>query len=303
MRSVVIGLGIQGKKRLAIAGKEAVATVDPVAPAKYRSIEQVPLNFYDAALVCTPDSPKIELIEYLLTHEKHVMVEKPLMAEDTEKLEELRHLVRRYEKVCYTAYNHRFEPNLVRMKENLKNLGKIYYADFFYGNGTARDVRNSVWRDQGAGVLPDLGSHLLDMVLFLFGTIENSFEIWNAKNFENKSWDSVVFGTAGTPSFRMEMTLLSWKNTFRADIVGEKGSLHMNGLCKWGPSTLAVRKRKLPSGKPDEKTFTEPMGDPTWKKEYAHFKKLCKNGDTNLENDIWINEVMNQLTAQLVKNR
>ena len=32
----------------------------------------------------------------------------------------------------------------------------------FYGNGTARLVRDSAWRDQGAGVLPDLGSHLLD---------------------------------------------------------------------------------------------------------------------------------------------
>jgi scyllo-inositol 2-dehydrogenase (NADP+) len=37
MRVVVVGLGVQGNKRLAIAGKDAVATVDPVAPeARYR---------------------------------------------------------------------------------------------------------------------------------------------------------------------------------------------------------------------------------------------------------------------------
>ena len=57
---------------------------------------------------------------------------------------------------------------------NLKNViesgrWEDLQRTFFYGNGTARDVRNSPWRDQGFGVLPDLGSHLLDMVLFLFG--------------------------------------------------------------------------------------------------------------------------------------
>ena len=45
-------------------------------------------------------------------------------------------------------------------------LGRVYRCRLFYGNGTARDVRNSPWRDKGAGVLTDLGSHLLDTVLF-----------------------------------------------------------------------------------------------------------------------------------------
>ena len=44
-------------------------------------------------------------------------------------------------------------------------LGEIYSCRMFYGNGTARLVRESDWRDQGAGVLPDLGSHLLDTLV------------------------------------------------------------------------------------------------------------------------------------------
>ena len=37
----------------------------------------------------------------------------------------------------YTAYNHRFEPHLVKLKISIsKKLGKIYY-EYFYGNGTA----------------------------------------------------------------------------------------------------------------------------------------------------------------------
>ena len=304
MKTVVIGLGIQGNKRLAVAGKEAVATVDPVAPkAQYRNIRQVPLNSYDAALVCTPDSAKFELISYLLKNQKHVLVEKPLLSEGTMELEALCRLAQQPRQVCYTAYNHRFEPNLVRLKELLdkKEIGRVYSANFFYGNGTARDVKNSSWRDKNWGVLPDLGSHLLDMVLFLFGPVDPKFEIWDIKNFENQASDYALFGSKETPSFRLETTLLSWKNTFMLDIIGEKGSLHMNGLCKWGDSTLVIRKRVLPSGRPREALSTVPAGDPTWKMEYAHFKELCKTGGTNLKNDIWINEAFRSLTFQKVK--
>jgi hypothetical protein len=35
----------------------------------------------------------------------------------------------------------------------------------FYGNGTVRLVRDSEWRERGAGV-PDPGSHLLDAAKF-----------------------------------------------------------------------------------------------------------------------------------------
>ena len=58
--------------------------------------------------------------------------------------------------VLYTAYNHRFEPHYVRMRDLIASgaLGRIYCCRMFYGNGTARLVRDSAWRDQGAGVLP-----------------------------------------------------------------------------------------------------------------------------------------------------
>jgi hypothetical protein len=45
-----------------------------------RSIEEVPLEDFDAALLCIPDEPKILIIEYLLVNQKHVLVEKPLFA-------------------------------------------------------------------------------------------------------------------------------------------------------------------------------------------------------------------------------
>ena len=149
MKVAVIGLGTQGNKRMAIARSDVVVTVDPVQPqAQYKNTEAVPIRDYDAALVCTPDDAKISILHYLLSHAKHVLVEKPLFAARSEQLRELESVAKRSKAVCYTAYNHRFEPHIANLKKVLDSgrLGKVYSASFFYGNGTARDVRDS-WRD------------------------------------------------------------------------------------------------------------------------------------------------------------
>lgn len=299
MRVIVVGLGVQGNKRCAVAGKEVVATVDPVHPeATYRSLADVPFGRYDAALVCTPDDAKVELLTHLLNNGKHLLVEKPLLASDNQTLEALATIARSKGVVCYTAYNHRFEPHFVRMKHTIESgqLGKIYCARMFYGNGTARLVRDSAWRDQGAGVLPDLGSHLLDTVLFWFGKPSVPFQIYSCNRFENRSFDHVSFGANGSPVVQLELTLLNWRNHFYADVFAENGSAHIQSLCKWGPSIFTLRDRKLPSGRPDEEATTLVQADPTWALEYQHFKQLCTRGESNIENDMWINAVLNDLT-------
>ena len=228
------------------------------------------------------------------------MSKKPIIAQDSADIETLLALSRERKVSVYTAYNHRFEPHIVRMKELLESgdLGEVYLARFFYGNGTARDVRNSNWRDRGAGVLPDLGSHLIDMALFLFGPSENEFSASCFNRFENNAFDHFFFGTQGRPVLEMEMTLLSWRNHFTCDIYAEKGSAHIQSLCKWGPSTFTRYTRVLPSGRPDEESIIEEEGDPTWKAEYEYFKDLCRRGGSNLENDIIINDALGALSRQ-----
>jgi predicted dehydrogenase len=304
VRVVVVGLGVQGQKRRAVAGSEVVATVDPVYPgATCRALDGVPLDTFDAALVCTPDGPKVELLTYLLDHGKHVLVEKPLLADDPAALTALARLARDRGVACYTAYNHRFEPHFVRMRDAIASgqLGAVYCARMFYGNGTARLVRDSAWRDQGAGVLPDLGSHLLDTALFWFGRPAAPFEIFSANRFENRSVDHVAFGANGAPVVQCEVTLLNWRNHFYADVLAEKGSAHIQSLCKWGPSTFTLRDRKLPSGRPDESSVTLTQPDPTWALEYEHFKQLCARGESNIENDIWINATLNALGTRALE--
>jgi scyllo-inositol 2-dehydrogenase (NADP+) len=302
MRVIVVGLGVQGYKRRRVAGANAVAAVDPINPdAQYRKVEDVPLAIYDAALVCTPDEPKIGVLTYLLGNRKHVLVEKPLWAERDEDISRLQDIARSNRVVCYTAYNHRFEPHFVRMRELVASgrLGTIYRCRMFYGNGTARLVRDSQWRDRGSGVLPDLGSHLLDTARFWFGDVDESFEIFSVDSFENRAPDHVVIGSKKTlPKLELEMTLLSWRNHFTCDVLAERGSAHIESLCKWGPSTFTLRTRVLPSGRPPEESVVLVQDDPTWEIEYAHFERLCgQDAITDLANDRWLNRML-RVTGQ-----
>lgn len=298
-RLLVVGLGVQGRKRLRVAGADAIGTADPVvADANWKRLADVPLDSYDAAALCVPDAAKAKALAHLLGAGKHVLVEKPLpLAPAT--LARLQRTARRTGATCMTAYNHRFEPHFVRMREAIASgrLGKIYRCRMFYGNGTAELVRNSAWRDQGDGVLSDLGSHLLDTVRFWFGGVADGFRVVSANRFENAAPDHVVIASeSGLPKIELEMTLLSWRNHFTCDVFAENGSAHISSLCKWGPSEFVERTRVRPSGRPPEQAVTLIQDDPTWAAEYAHFKEACAAGaKTDFSNDLWIGRTLGRL--------
>lgn len=305
-RIVIIGYGVQGKKRKIYASNHLVSIIDPIAiEADIKSIKEISLKEFDAALICTGDKEKLEIIEYLIKNKKHVLVEKPLLSNSTKYLSRLLNLSKQNNVICYTAYNHRFEPHFIKMKQLIhsKKLGKIYHIRMFYGNGTASLVKNSLWRDQNTGVLADLGSHLLDTLHFWINDItSHNFEITKAHTKENSSFDHVIINNqskSGKVSIELEMSLISWKNTFTCDIIGEKGSAHINSLCKWGPSSFIYRSRVFPSGTPSETQEVFVQSDPTWDLEYKHFLDLCKNSrKSTLEKDIWINDTLLNLSEK-----
>ena len=306
MNIVVVGLGVQGYKRRKYAGADCVATVDPLnMEANYRDLHDVDLDTYDGVLACVPDEPKIDLLRYCLENKKHVLIEKPLWAIDDQQIIELEKLAIKNKVVCYTAYNHRFEPHFIKMRDLIASgeLGQIYSCRMFYGNGTARLVRDSNWRDQGDGVLPDLGSHLLDTCRFWFGNDLNSFSLASYHCFENLAPDHVLVQSENSlPRINLEMTLCMWRNHFTCDILAEKGTAHIESLCKWGPSTFTYRKRVLPSGRPSEYSETLVQEDPTWEAEYIHFKQLINHSTpTDLSTDYWLQKNLRMMGETIKK--
>ena len=120
MRIIIVGLGVQGLKRKKILSitNNFVVGVDPYSKnADYKLLSQVPLGIYDSCFLCVPDHVINELINYCLVNKKHVLIEKPLMAKNKKEILDIQKKAKKNNLVVYTAYNHRFEPHLERVKK------------------------------------------------------------------------------------------------------------------------------------------------------------------------------------------
>ncbi len=297
MKYLLVGLGNIGAKRLALLGDRCIGTVDPYnKEATYRDVRNCKPALFDAVILSVPNQVKIELIHYFLELGKHVLVEKPLLFPDESTAQHLAAIAKKNKAICYTSYNHRFEPLIEEAKKEIDSgvLGKIYTGKLFYGNGTVAHVVGS-WREEGLGVLEDLGPHLLDLAAFLFDDVRGIGinPLW-LKRHESKALDHCLLETEDQ-RFLLETSFISWKNNFKIELYGEKGSLHLQGLCKWGPSELTICERIFPSGVPKERRKTITGSDVTWKKDLDYFESAIAAGLSSFENDQWISKVLRNL--------
>jgi predicted dehydrogenase len=297
LRYVVVGYGNIGAKRKAVLGDRCVATIDPFNPAAdLRRSQDCPAGRYDAAVLAVPNDVKLELLAYFLGLGKHVLVEKPLLL-DPPAAEQLTRLASPTRAVWYTSYNFRFEPQLIALKRSLDagDIGRVYRARLFYGNGTAGNLRGT-WRDAGYGVLEDMASHLVDVTGHVFGKAGCDFHVWVRSRHELKVPDHCVLASADREVV-IEASFLSWRNRWLIEVTGERGSLEMDGLTKWGHSELTLRRRRFPSGVPEETRAAIAGPDVTWAGDLEHFEAEAAAGRTSRDNDLWITRTITQAAA------
>jgi predicted dehydrogenase len=295
----VVGLGNIGRRRQALLGQRCIATVDPLASgADYKEPGECHDDRYDAAIVAVPNENKLPLVEYFLERGKNVLVEKPLLFPDRQRAEHVATLAKDHGAIWYTSYNHRFEPLIQRLRERLASgaIGQLFHARLFYGNGTVRHVVGS-WREQGLGVLEDLGSHLLDLAGDVLDYRGQRFEPWTLGRYESVNFDHAVIASQDRRVV-LEMSFLCWKNTFSIDLFGELGSLHVCGLPKWGPARFVERQRVFPSGAPLETVETSATDrDVTWERDLDFFESQVTSRETSLANDYWISSTLHELVG------
>ncbi|AJS57903.1 Gfo/Idh/MocA family protein [Paenibacillus sp. IHBB 10380] len=124
----------------------------------------------DVIHVCTPNDSHAEITVASLESGKHVMCEKP-MAKTAAQAKEMLAAAKRTGKKLTIGYQNRFRDDSLYLKDMCKNgeLGDIYY-------GKALAIRRravptwGVFLDeekQGGGPLIDIGTHALDLTLWL----------------------------------------------------------------------------------------------------------------------------------------
>lgn len=279
--TLIIGLGIQGNKRKKVLNKLKikVKTIDPFnLKADYKSVQDLSEKFLKNVshiFICTPFSHRIEYINFFKNYDIKFLIEKPLIISEREKIFFIKNKNKLKNKI-YVSYNHRFEKciNLIKTKLKKKKIGKIYFAEMTYGNGTAKDIKNSMWKNKGDAVINDLMPHLLDLNNYLFGKIPKYSKFSLKKSFENKSADYFnILTNVKNIKLNIKVSYLFWKNFFKIYISGSRGFISLNGLPKWGECNLTYGKRIYPSGKPLMKIYNFKPIDFTWKKEMYIFLK------------------------------
>lgn len=297
MRYIIVGFGNIGHKRAAVLEKKLVATVDPKIELKadYKDSKDVPLGIFDTAVLTIPQELKYGLTKYFLSKGKNVLIEKPLIITPKQgKI--LKSFSKKTEAVWNTSYNHRFEPNIIRFKKLVQSgfLGKIYHGRLVYSFGNIKE-RIGTWRETKFGILEEIAPHLIDFATNILGYKGNDFIPLIAQKNEAKVFDHFTFLTSDK-KIVLETSSVTWKYKFLLEVFGSNGSLHLDGLRKWGGSTLIKRTRILPSGAPKEKIFTDSGKDVTWEKDFKYFEKQVKENKSSLKNDLEMSLALAKIT-------
>jgi scyllo-inositol 2-dehydrogenase (NADP+) len=123
-------------------------------------------------IVNTPNNTHFEYSRQALLAGKHVIVEKPFTVTVAEA-DELIALAASQKKILSVFQNRRWDGGFLTVKKILdeKRLGKIAEYEAHYDRFRPY-IQPATWKEEtgrGTGILYNLGSHLIDQVLMLFG--------------------------------------------------------------------------------------------------------------------------------------
>lgn len=125
----------------------------------------------DLIVVTSPNGLHFEHAFKALSHHKHVVVEKPFVLNASEG-RSLINLATRHQKSLTVFHNRRWDADFLTLQKLIKEgrLGEIYSFESRYDRFRP-EVKNR-WKEEdvpGSGILWDLGAHLIDQMLCLFG--------------------------------------------------------------------------------------------------------------------------------------
>ena len=141
-----------------------------------RILRSVDEAFGDAAIdlivVATPNDSHVEMARRALEAGKHVVVDKPIAGSSAEVLE-LMALAKKQGKLLAPFHNRRFDGDFLTVRKLLTEgrLGRITLVDAHFDRFRPMQ-RPNTWKEAGGaanGLLFDLGPHLVDQALALFG--------------------------------------------------------------------------------------------------------------------------------------
>lgn len=213
----------------------------------------------DLIVICTPNVEHYELAKSALESGKHVIVEKPFTV-TSEEAKSLILLAKENNLNLSVYHNRRFDGDFLTLKALLKDdtLGRIVSFESHFDRFRPAFKENS-WKEDalpGSGILYDLGSHLIDQALCLFGLPEELYATLSRERMGvvDDAFEVILY----YPQLKVTLKAsnLIKEPTPRFALYGTTGAFVKYGL---DPQEDALRAGKLPLlpdwGKEDEQNW------------------------------------------------
>ncbi len=298
MNVAIIGAGLIGRKRAKALPKKInlslICDIDTKKVSKFakefnceidtdwRKVIENPK--IQAIIISTTNNFLTPIAEAAILRGKHVLIEKP----GARNLKELQRIAKAYHKrkvVVRFGFNHRYHPAIIKAKNLVDSgkFGKILFIRTRYGHGGRRGYEKE-WRFNkkiaGGGELLDQGTHLIDLINFFCGTMENVSGKTSRFFWKSKLEDSAFFILSNKKGqiAQVSVTCVEWKNIFSLEIMVQKAKIQIDGLGgSYGREKLTLYTMKPEMGPPDTEEFLFPEVDISWENENKIFFENIKN--------------------------
>ncbi len=322
MNIAIIGAGLIGRKRAQSLPKEikllSVCDIDKkrlegfakdfncLTETNWKKVITNPN--VDAIIVSTPNKYLAPIAQDAILEGKHVLIEKP----GAKNLHDFQKIIEAFKKrkvVVQFGYNHRFHPALQKAKQlvDSKKFGSILFIRARYGHG-GRLGYEKEWRFNkelsGGGVLMDQGCHLIDLVNFFCGRMDNSLGYIETLFWKTNLEDAAFFQLKNEKDQLADLSVscVEWKNIFSFEIILKTAKIQIDGLGRsYGKEKLTLYEMNKKMGPPKIKEYNFPDIDVSWKKEIQTFVKKIKSSatsDSSIKDAMYVISVIDKIYKQ-----
>jgi predicted dehydrogenase len=298
----IVGCGRVGRRRADAAAADARTVIRAVADPDGGAAEAVAVatgavvvGGWEAAVsspevelvvVATPNAYLVPVAEAALAAGRHVLMEKP-MGRSLAEAERLAAAASVSGRVLKVGFNHRYHPGIGELLGVVRSgrLGRLVHVLARYGHG-GRPGLEREWRADpdlaGGGHLLDQGVHLVDLLNALAGVPAEAVAflrtaVWPIEPLEDNAYAMFRYGDGTVAQLQVSMT--QWKNRFSLEVVGERGSVAVEGLGgSYGDERLVLTRRRLEGGVPQVAERTYPGPDVSWVAEWEDFVGAVVDG-------------------------
>ena len=319
MNVAIIGAGIIGRKRaLALPKNVNLAIVCDVDKKKadtlageFRCQSQTDWKKIIAdpkihAIIISTTNNYLSIIgEAAILFGKHILVEKP-GARDSKELGKIAKAYRKKKVVVMFGFNHRYHPAIAMAKQIIdsKKYGNIMFIRARYGHG-GRLGYEKEWRFDkkiaGGGELLDQGSHLIDLVNFFCGKMDNISGLTSRFYWRSQLEDSAFFILSNKKGqvAHLSATCCEWKNIFSLEIMLRAAKIQVDGLGRsYGREKLTLYKRRPEMGPSDVEEILFEEKDVSWEIENNLFFERIKKksySDENIQDTLYVLQTLEKL--------